>query len=64
MNKLTKSLCVVIISVLMTGCASLRKAELASGNDPEQAVVEVTQVMSSAQQEQLDVLADEEFERW
>ncbi len=47
--------------VVLTSCSSLRKAELAAGNDPDKAIAEVVKVMSTAQQAQLDVLADEEF---
>lgn len=61
MNKLTNSMCFIMMVVLMNGCASLRKAELAAGNNPEKAIAEVKQVMNTAQQEQLDVLADDEF---
>jgi len=50
-----------MIAVMITGCANLRTAELASGNDPKKAVAEVTQIMLTAQQEQHDVLADEQF---
>jgi len=60
-NKLIKFLLFIMLTVLMTGCASLRKAQLASENNPQQAVAEVTQVMTVAQQSQFDVLADEEF---
>lgn len=59
-KKLTKPLWLILIPILMTGCASLRKAELAS-SEPQQAVAEVTQVMTDAQQDQIDVLADEQF---
>ena len=61
-NKLIKPLWFIIIAAaLMTGCASLRKAELSSGNDPEKAIAEVKQIMATAQQEQFDVLADDEY---
>ena len=61
-NKLIKPLWFfIMIAVLMTGCTNFRKAELASGNDPEKAIAEVTQTMTTAQQDQLDVLADEEY---
>ena len=62
MNKLNKSLWFIIVAaVLMTGCSSLRKAELSSGNDPKNAIAEVTQLMVTARQDQLDVLADDEY---
>lgn len=61
-NKLKKSLWFFIITtVLMTGCANLRKAKLESGNDPANATAEVKRIMATAQQEQFDVLADEEY---
>lgn len=53
----------MIAAVLMAGCASLRKAELSSGNDPEKAITEVKQIMATAQLDQLDVLADNEYSK-
>lgn len=61
MNKLFSPLWFIIILVHLASCSSLRKAELVSGNDPEQAIAEVMQVMEAAQQDQFDVLADDEF---
>ena len=61
MNKLIKSAWFIMIVVMITGCANLRTAELASGNDPKKAVAEVTQIMITAQREQHDVLADEQY---
>ena len=62
MNKLIKSLWfITVIAVLMVGCASPKKAKLASGDDPAKAVAEVLEVMESAQQRQLDVLADDDY---
>ncbi len=62
MNKLIKPLWFIIIAAaLMTGCASPRKAELSSGKDPVKAIAEVQQIMATAQQEQFDVLADDEY---
>jgi outer membrane protein OmpA-like peptidoglycan-associated protein len=61
-NNLIKSLWIIMLAALVTtGCSSLRKAELSSGNDPEKAIEEVMQVMATAQQDQLDVLADDEY---
>jgi len=61
-NKLIKSLWfITVIAVLMVGCASPKKAKLASGDDPAKAVAEVLEVMESAQQRQLDVLADDDY---
>ena len=62
MNKLIKSSWIIIAAALIaTGCSSPRKAELSSGSVPASAIAEVTQIMASAQQGQLDVLADEEY---
>ena len=62
MNKLIKSLWfITLIAVLVTGCSSPKKANFASGNDPAKAVAEVVQIIASAQKDQLDVLADEEY---
>jgi OOP family OmpA-OmpF porin len=47
----------------LAGCSSLRQAELAAGNDPEKAIAEVTQLMEAAQQDQIDVLAHEQYEK-
>jgi len=60
-NKLIKSVWLIMIAVMITGCANLRTAKLASGNDPKKAVAEVTQIMMTAQREQHDVLADEQY---
>jgi len=60
-KKLYPPLWFILVVVALAGCASLRKAELASGNDPKRAVAEVTQIMAAAQQDQVDVLADEAF---
>lgn len=62
MNMLKKALWLFTIIILVTGCSSLRKAELASDN-PESAVAEVTQIMKAAQQDQIDVLADEQYSK-
>jgi len=59
--KLITPLWFIIIVVVLASCSSLRKAELTSGKDPEKALAEVIQVMETAQQDQVDVLADEEF---
>lgn len=63
MKKLNKPLWFILMAVLLTDCSSLRKAELASGNDPQNAVAEVTQIMVAAQQDQIDVLADEAYSK-
>ena len=63
MKKLTKSLWFTLIIVSLAGCASLRKAELSSGSDPQHAIAEVAQIMTSAQQDQIDVLADDQYNK-
>lgn len=50
-----------MIAVFMAGCASPRKAKLAAGNDPAQAMAEVMEVKDKALQRQLDVLADDDY---
>jgi OOP family OmpA-OmpF porin len=62
-KKLINPLWLIMIAVLFTGCSSLRQAELASGNNPEKAVIEVTEIMTAAQQDQIDVLADKEYSK-
>ena len=62
-KKQINPLWLIVIAVLLTGCSTLRKAELASGNDPDQAIAEVTQIMAAAQRDQIDVLADKEFSK-
>ena len=47
--------------VVLAGCSSLRQAELASGNDPEKAISEVTKIMADAQRDQIDVLAHDQY---
>ncbi|MCW8900924.1 MAG: OmpA family protein [Gammaproteobacteria bacterium] len=62
MNKLFKSLWIMMIAALVvTGCADYRKAQLQSGSDPDQAIAEISQIMVDAQEDQLDVLADNQY---
>ena len=61
MKKLIYPLGFIMMVVVLAGCSSLRQAELAAGNDPEKAIAEVTQVMEAAQQDQIDVLAHDEY---
>lgn len=63
MKKLTKSLWLILTITSLAACATLRKAELASGDDPQHAINEVTQIMTAAQQDQIDVLADEQYSK-
>jgi OOP family OmpA-OmpF porin len=62
-KQLFHSLGFIIMVVALAGCSSLRQAELAAGNDPEKAIAEVTQLMEAAQQDQIDVLAHEQYEK-
>ena len=61
MKQLFHPLLFIMIVVVLTGCSSLRQAELAAGNDPQKAVAEVTQIREAAQQDQVDVLAYEQY---
>lgn len=63
MKKLIKSLWFTMIIVSLAACATLRKAELASGSDPQHAIAEVMQIMNAAQQDQIDVLADDQYNK-
>lgn len=64
MNKLIKSLWLITVAALIvSGCASHRKANLESGSNPEKAIAEVSQQMDAAQQNQLDVLADDQYSK-
>ncbi len=63
MNKQITTLWFIILAILFTACSSLRQAELASGNDPEKALDEVTQIQADALRDQVDVLADELFQK-
>jgi OmpA-OmpF porin, OOP family len=62
-KQLFHSLGFIIMVVILAGCSSLRQAELAAGNDPEKAIAEVTQLMEAAQQDQIDMLAHEQYEK-
>ncbi len=61
MKKLFHPLGIILMVVALAGCTSLRQAELAAGNDPQKAIVEVTQTMEAAQQDQIDVLAHDQY---
>ncbi len=64
MNKLIKSLWLISITVIIaSGCASHRQAKLMSGSDPVKGIAEVEQRMATAQQEQHDVLADDNYSK-
>ena len=63
MRKIISPLWFILMVVMLASCSSLRKAELAAGNDPKKAVAEVTQIMQAAQQDQIDVLADKQFSK-
>lgn len=61
MKKLIHPLGFILMVVVLASCASLRQAELASGNNPERAVAEVTNIMAAAQRDQIDVLANDQY---
>ena len=61
MKKLISPLWFIMMAVLLSSCGNVRKAELYSGNDPQKAISEVSQFRNAAQQDQVDVLADDLF---
>lgn len=61
MKKIKVALWYTLVALVFVGCSNVRKAELANGNDPQQAVAEVTQLMQDALRDQLDILADSEY---
>lgn len=63
MKKRNNPLWFLLIVALSTSCSSPKKAELTSGDDPKKAITEVTKIMESAQQDQIDVLADEAYSK-
>lgn len=62
MKRLGIAIGYILVALAFTGCSTARKAELAHGNDPEKAVAEVTQIMEEALKNQVDILADSQFE--
>lgn len=52
---------IVMAAVALNGCADLKKSRLASGEDPEQAIVEVSKLMADGENDQHDVLADSKY---
>lgn len=62
MRKIIIAIGYALIAVSFLGCSNARKAELTHGNDAEKAVAEVNQIMHEALRNQLDVLADSQFE--
>jgi len=60
-KKLFHPLWFIMMVIVLAGCSSLRQADLASGNDPEKAIAEVTQIMEAAQKDQIDVLAYDQY---
>lgn len=63
MKKFVTPLSFIIILAVLTACSSLRQAGLASGNNPDKAVAEVSKVREMALRNQVDLLADELFEK-
>ena len=61
MKKFIHSLGFIMLVIALAGCSSLRQAQLAAGDDPAKAIAEVTQIRDAAQQDQIDVLAYEEY---
>ena len=48
-------------ALMAVGCGSVQKAELAAGDDVDKAVAEVNQIMQRVMQEQIDLLAYDEY---
>jgi len=63
LKKLINPLWLILIVALSASCSSLRQAELAAGNDPQKAVAEVSKIQTAAMEDQIDVLADDEFNK-
>ncbi len=61
MKKLISPLWFILLAVLLSSCGNVRKAELHSGNDPQKAIAEVSKFRNAAQQDQVDVLANDLF---
>jgi outer membrane protein OmpA-like peptidoglycan-associated protein len=51
-----------LIAITFLGCSNARKAELTHGSDTKMAVAEVTKIMQDGLRDQLDILADSQFE--
>ncbi|WP_303905302.1 OmpA family protein [Thiohalomonas denitrificans] len=51
-----------LVAISLFGCSNARKAELTHDNDPQMAVAEVNQIRQDALSDQIDVLADSQFE--
>lgn len=62
MNKMVMAIGYTLIATTFLGCSNARKAELASGNDAGKAVAEVTQMRQEGLRDQIDILADKQFE--
>ncbi len=62
MKRISIALWYTFITVAFLGCTSARMAELEHGNDPERAIAEVTQLQQNALRDQLDILADQEYQ--
>lgn len=62
MKKIMIAICYTLIATSFSGCGNVRKAELTDGNDAGKAVAEVNQIMQDALRDQLDVLADSQFD--
>jgi len=55
------SLGFIMLVAMLASCTSLREAEFASGDDPAKAIAEVTQMKEAEQQDQVDVLAYDQY---
>jgi len=62
MKKVMIAIGYALVATSFLGCSNARKAELTHGNDAGKAVAEVSQIMQDGLRDQLDVLADSQFE--
>ena len=60
MKIINKFLC-YSVALMLIGCASAKKAELMSGDDPAAAVAEVTRLMRSIEDKQADLLSPKQY---
>ncbi|MEN8169453.1 MAG: OmpA family protein [Pseudomonadota bacterium] len=62
MKKIRIAIGYALIAITFLGCSNARKAELTHGGDAKMAVTEVTQIKQDALRDQIDILADSQFE--
>jgi len=62
MKKILIAIGYALVATSFLGCSNARKAELTHSHDAGKAVAEVSQIMQDGLRDQLDVLADSQFE--